>query len=87
MSDRAVQRIVPMVAYEDAAAAIDWLTAAFGFEDRRDSRFTDESGVVTHAELERDGAIVMLATPNAPYRRPGRHREECEQARRGLDNP
>ena len=87
MSDRAVQRIVPMVAYEDAAAAIDWLTEAFGFVERRDSRYTSEDGVVVHAELERDGAIVMLATPNADYRGPKRHRESCEEARRWQDNP
>ena len=29
----------------------------------------------------------MLATPNADYRGPKRHREECEQARRWQDNP
>lgn len=28
------QRIFPMIAYEDAAAAIGWLTKAFGFEER-----------------------------------------------------
>ncbi len=27
-----MQRIVPMIAYEDAGAAIDWLTEAFGFQ-------------------------------------------------------
>src|SRR2546430_1095380 len=27
-------RIVPMIAYEDAAAAIDWLGRAFGFRER-----------------------------------------------------
>lgn len=42
---------------------------------------------MTHAELERDGAIVMLATPNADYQCPRRHRESCEQARRWQDNP
>ena len=49
------QRIVPMIAYADAAAAIDWLTEAFGFRERAEHRYTDESGTVTHAELERDG--------------------------------
>ena len=82
-----VQRIVPMIAYEDAAAAIDWLTGAFGFSERREQRFVDENGNVTHAELERDGAVVMLATPNAEYRGPKRHRETCDQARRWQDNP
>jgi uncharacterized glyoxalase superfamily protein PhnB len=81
------QRIVPMIAYEDAAAAIGWLTTAFGFREREGQRFTDESGVVTHAELERDGAIVMLATPTAEYQGPRRHRETCEAARRWQDNP
>jgi uncharacterized glyoxalase superfamily protein PhnB len=42
---------------------------------------------VTHAELERDGATVMLATPNAAYRGPKQHRDDCEQARRWQDNP
>src|SRR5262245_51316637 len=82
------QRIVPMIAYEDAAAAIEWLTEAFGFRERVDQRFTDEQGTVTHAELElEDGAIVMLGTPNAEYQGPRRHRETCEAARRWQDNP
>jgi len=81
------QRIVPMVAYEDATAAIDWLTQAFGFREREGQRYTSDDGTVTHAELERDGAIIMLATPNADYQGPKRHRETCEAARRWQDNP
>lgn len=81
------QRIVPMVAYENAAAAIDWLGEAFGFREREGQRYTAPDGTVTHAELERDGAIVMLATPNADYQAPKRHRETCEAARRWQDNP
>ena len=81
------QRIVPMVAYEDAAAAIDWLREAFGFSEREGQRYTADDGTVTHAELERDGATVMLATPNADYESPRRHRETCEAARRWQDNP
>jgi uncharacterized glyoxalase superfamily protein PhnB len=81
------QRIVPMLSYEDAAAAIDWLCTAFGFVEDREARHADPDGVVTHAEIERDGARVMLATPNAEYRSPRRHRETCEEAARWLDNP
>ena len=76
-----------MLAYADAAAAIDWLAAAFGFREREGQRYTDESGVVGHAELELDGASIMLATPNADYQGPKRHAETCEAARRWLDNP
>ena len=83
----ASQRIVPMLSYEDAAAAIAWLGAAFGFAEDPDMRYTDPNGVVTHAEIERDGARVMLATPNAEYRSPRHHRESCEEAARWLDNP
>ena len=80
------QRITPMLAYEDAAAAIDWLGEAFGFREAGE-RYTDEKGVVTHAELELDGAAIMLSTPTPDYRGPKRHAAECEQARRWRDNP
>jgi uncharacterized glyoxalase superfamily protein PhnB len=80
------QRIVPFIAYEDAAAAIDWLTAAFGFRESGE-RMTDENGVVGHAEMELEGARIMLATPSPHYRGPRRHAQECEQARKWLDNP
>jgi uncharacterized glyoxalase superfamily protein PhnB len=81
------RRIVPMLAYEDAAGAIDWLCTAFGFEEDRSVRYTGEDGIVGHAEIERDGARVMLATPNADYQGPRRHRETCEAAARWIDNP
>ena len=80
------QRVIPMIAYEDAGAAIDWLYNAFGFRESGE-RYTDENGVVTHAEMELDGAQIMLSTPTSEYRGPRRHAEECEQAARWLDNP
>jgi uncharacterized glyoxalase superfamily protein PhnB len=80
------QRIFPMIAYEDAAAAIDWLTRAFGFEEHG-PRYTMEDGTIGHAELEFGGEILMLATPNREYQSPRRHRETCEAAQRWLDNP
>ena len=81
-----VQRIVPMIAYEDTAAAIDWLTAAFGFTEHG-RRYVMDDGTIGHAELELDGEIVMLATPNRDYESPRRHRETCAAAHRWLDNP
>ena len=80
------QRIFPMVAYEDTAGAIDWLTKAFGFEERG-RRYVMEDGTIGHAELEIGGAVVMLATPNREYESPRSHREGCEAAARWLDNP
>ena len=80
------QRIFPMVAYEDTAAAIDWLSEAFGFRERGE-RYVMEDGTIGHAELELDGSVIMLATPNRDYQSPTRHRETCEAAARWLDNP
>jgi uncharacterized glyoxalase superfamily protein PhnB len=80
------QRIFPMIAYEDTAAAIDWLTRVFGFEEHG-QRYVMEDGTIGHAELEMGGERVMLATPNREYQSPRTHRESCEAARRWLDNP
>jgi uncharacterized glyoxalase superfamily protein PhnB len=82
-----MQRIVPMLAYEDAAGAIDWLCRAFGFEEDPEERRTDAAGTVSHAELVLGGERIMLATPTAAYRSPKHHRETCEDAARWLDNP
>lgn len=74
-----MQRIVPMLAYEDGPAALDWLAAAFGF--RETARLLADDGSLSHGELELDdGQLIMLATPTPEYRGPKRHREECDQA-------
>ena len=80
-------RITPMISYENAAAAIDWLTQAFGFTEREGQRYTDADGVVGHAELVHGDETIMLATPNREYQSPRHHRETCESASRWLDNP
>ena len=41
---------VPMLAYEDGFAALDWLTRAFGFRER--TRMTAPDGSLAHGELE-----------------------------------
>lgn len=51
-------RVVPVLAYEDVAAAIAWLSRVFGF--REVLRWTDPAGVVRVAEMESDGGAVML---------------------------
>jgi PhnB protein len=81
-----MQRTIPMLAYEDCAAAIEFLTSAFGFREV-EQRYTDDEGRVTHAELEYEGGRVMLGWPGPEYRGPRRHAEECERQRRIYDNP
>ena len=78
-------RIVPFIGYEDAGAAIDWLERAFGFVENIDERY-EEAGVVTHAELDLEGATVFVSTPDG-YVSPRRLRETSELARRSYDNP
>jgi PhnB protein len=55
-----MQRIVPMLSYEDAAAAIEFLTKAFGFDER--FRMAMPDGSIGHTELVLGDAAVMLAS-------------------------
>jgi uncharacterized glyoxalase superfamily protein PhnB len=81
------QTVVPMVAYEDAAAAIEWLSSASGFREDPDERYT-EDGRVTHAELDvGDGSVIYVANPTPDYVAPKRHREGCEAAARWSSVP
>jgi uncharacterized glyoxalase superfamily protein PhnB len=87
MADRHEPSIVPMLSYEQAAKAIDWLTEAFGFREQRDMRYTEADGTVTHAQLEHGAGLIMLATPTPDYQSPNRHRQTCEAADRWLSVP
>jgi uncharacterized glyoxalase superfamily protein PhnB len=80
------QRLVPFLGYEDAAAAIDWLCAAFGATENAEARATDAEGTVVHAELDLEGSTIFLSTPEG-YVGSLRHRESCEVERRMHDNP
>jgi uncharacterized glyoxalase superfamily protein PhnB len=80
------QRLVPFLGYEDAAAAIDWLCAAFGATEDLDSRVADAGGTIGHAELNIEGSTLFLSTP-AGYTASRKHRESCETERRMHDNP
>lgn len=71
--------IIPMIAYEDVASALEWLARAFGFRERM--RFQEPDGRITHAEMELGDGVIMLASPTLEYQSPKRHREACEQAR------
>jgi PhnB protein len=61
-------RIAPYLLYEDGAAAIDFLTNAFGFEEVM--RMEDDKGDVNHAELRLGEDTVMLGDPGDDYRNP-----------------
>jgi PhnB protein len=62
-----MSRIAPYLLYEDCAAAIDFLTQAFGFEE---VMRMDDAGVVNHAELRLGDDSVMLGYPGDDYKSP-----------------
>jgi uncharacterized glyoxalase superfamily protein PhnB len=79
-------RVIPMLAYADAAAAAEWICRAFGF--RETERFADHAGTVTDVVLERDdGATVMVGHPSDAYEGPRAHAAHCAAAARWLDHP
>lgn len=64
-------RITPYIFYEDVAAALDWLTDAFGFGERM--RIPGPDGTVNHAEMElADDGVIMLGNPGPEYQSPKR---------------
>jgi uncharacterized glyoxalase superfamily protein PhnB len=77
--------VIPMIAYENGPAAMDWLSRAFGFREK--ARMTTPDGRLSHGEMETGGGLVMLATPSPDYHGPKRHREECDPARRWSEVP
>ncbi len=78
-------QVIPMIAYEDGAAALDWLASAFGFRER--TRITGRDGRISHAEMEAGDGVIMLASPTPDYEGPRRHRAGCEPARKWSSAP
>jgi uncharacterized glyoxalase superfamily protein PhnB len=79
------QGVTPMLAYEDGAAALDWLSRVFGFKER--TRMQDKSGRLTHGEMETGHGVIMLASPTADYQGPRRHRDSCASAKKWSSVP
>lgn len=62
-------RISNALFYRDAAAAIDWLCAAFGFEVQL--KIEGEGGRIEHSELTFGGGLVMVGEEGPREGRPG----------------
>ncbi|MEX2246285.1 MAG: VOC family protein [Dehalococcoidia bacterium] len=54
------QTVYPTLTYRDAAAAIDWLVTAFGFEKLM--AVPGEGGGIVHAELRYGDGVMMLGS-------------------------
>ncbi|MEM6519349.1 MAG: VOC family protein [Cyanobacteria bacterium P01_D01_bin.71] len=55
-----VATIIPTLRYRDAAAAVDWLCQAFGFE--KHLVVSNDDGTIAHAELVFGNGMIMLGT-------------------------
>ena len=53
-------RIVPQLAFDDIATALEWLAKAFGFSERTEARFLGADGRVGHAEMAIGDVWFML---------------------------
>jgi uncharacterized glyoxalase superfamily protein PhnB len=54
-------RVVPGIVYEDVPEAIEWLTRAFGFRERRSARLTGNGFILTWMEVG-DGLIGISSS-------------------------
>lgn len=63
-----MSQISPYLLYEDVGRALERLAAAFGFSERL--RVAGPDGMITHAEMELEGGVVMLGHPGPEYRNP-----------------
>ena len=79
------QPITPFLSYEDAGAALEWLSNAFGFVET--FRLTGPGGDVTFGQMKLDGGVIFLGPGGPHYQGPRRHAEGCEAAHRWLDTP
>src|SRR4026207_2477446 len=77
--------VLPMIAYEDGVAALEWLARAFGF--REQARMLGSNGELAHGEMEAGDGLIMLGTPTPDYESPKRHREHCESAQKWSQVP
>lgn len=84
--DGGMQNIIPMLAYENGVAAIEWLSKAFGFVENKEMRFMKDD-TLTHAELKLNNNIIMLATPSADYIGINKQRNEYALMNRWLSLP
>lgn len=58
--------VYPFMRFADASAALEWLSKAFGFEER--AAYRNDEGVIHHAEISLGPGIIMFGQGD-----PGEH--------------
>ena len=59
--------VVPILVYEDVAAALDFLTRAFGFKERLRAEY---GGAISHAQMDVGECAIMMGRQGGPFRAP-----------------
>jgi uncharacterized glyoxalase superfamily protein PhnB len=77
--------VIPMLAYQNGPAAMDWLAEVFGFQEV--TRMVDADGYLAHGEMSTGNGLIMLATPTPAYESPKQHRKYCERAQAWSEVP
>jgi PhnB protein len=81
---RGAPRITPYLLYEEVAAALDWLAAAFGF--RETLRYSDDDGTVSHAEMRFEDGVIFLGDPGPEWRNPKHLGQPCQHVHVYVDD-
>jgi uncharacterized glyoxalase superfamily protein PhnB len=79
------QQIIPMLAYENGVAAMNWLCKVFGFTEK--TKWLDDAGRLSHGEITMGESMIMLAEPTPDYQSPKHHREVCKAAAKWYEVP
>ncbi len=69
-------RIMPSLRYDDVGSAVAWLNQTFGLTEHL--RWTDEGGVIRHAEMRSDNAFIELSAAPEGYQTPKRLGQVCQ---------
>src|SRR3954466_8710410 len=76
-------RVSSALFYDDAAKAIDWLCAAFGFEVRL--KVEGEGGRIEHSELTFGEGLIMVGNAEARPSQPERSYQRSPRAIAGAN--
>ena len=60
--------VTPILIYDDLSKAIDWLSGAFGFQERL--RLPGRDGKISHAQLKVAEGAIMLGLRGGPFNPP-----------------
>lgn len=86
MSDETPEpQITPYLLYQDVGKAMDWLAAAFGFEEFGE-RFEGPDGKVVHGAMRYGRGLVMMGWPGPDYRNPKDLGQATEQLYVAVDD-